>query len=171
MWPEYKSGGWPEYCANVKFDMDELSDIMPELEQQWPSLKMPNIAFWAHEWGRHGTCAISMFPSEHDFFQAVLKLHAKLDIAAALKRSGIYPSAHTPYKAESISTAIKKAFGEYPMLHCEGDELNEVWMCISKDLSVMRCPAADKYACHGEVFIPPEDAIATSAQGNAVDVA
>jgi len=81
MWPEYKSGGWPEYCANVKFDMDELSDIMPELEQQWPSLKMPNIAFWAHEWGRHGTCAISMFPSEHDFFQAVLKLHAKLDIA------------------------------------------------------------------------------------------
>lgn len=37
-------------------------------------------SFWAHEWSKHGTCALDIFPSEYDYFKGTLDLHAKYDL-------------------------------------------------------------------------------------------
>ena len=41
----------------------------------------PDATFWEHEWAKHGTCALSMFPSEHKYFKTVLRMHHRYDLA------------------------------------------------------------------------------------------
>lgn len=51
-----------------------------ELQEEWPSVFKEDESFWAHEWSKHGTCALDIFPSELDYFKGTLDLHAKYDL-------------------------------------------------------------------------------------------
>jgi ribonuclease I len=75
--------------------------------------------FWAHEWNKHGTCALRQLPSEHAFFEAVLKLNARHDLRAALRTAGIVPSVSHAYPKHEVAAAIRNAHGVDALIHCD----------------------------------------------------
>jgi ribonuclease I len=40
----------------------------------------------AHEWNKHGTCALRELPSEHKFFKTVVNLNWKINLEVRLDR-------------------------------------------------------------------------------------
>jgi len=159
LWPEYLAGGWPEFCPSKArvphFDPDAVADLVPEMQSEWPALVMADGVFWEHEWQRHGSCALSLFGGERAYFSSTLELHKKYDIAAALREAGVKPSIlFRQYHTKDVMGALELGFGHKPQLHCVGDELNEVWMCIDKDLRPMSCPSEGPFACTGKIRIP-----------------
>merc|ERR1711934_312075 len=66
LWPQ-----WAESCTSEKFDPSQISDLMDDLKQNWPSCEGSAESFWSHEWGKHGTCS-SM--SQHAYFSEALSL-------------------------------------------------------------------------------------------------
>lgn len=61
---------------------DKIDDLKDQLDEVWPSYMDDKDSdnFWAHEWNKHGTCALAEFHSEHRFFKTVLKLHQRYDL-------------------------------------------------------------------------------------------
>ena len=59
LWPNRLSGGWPQYCTKEQFDPNEIRDLIPEMDKDWPNLMQdrPHYDFWTHEYEKHGTCA------------------------------------------------------------------------------------------------------------------
>ncbi|MEW5305914.1 MAG: hypothetical protein WDW38_009843 [Sanguina aurantia] len=161
LWPNYAAGGWPQDCnANMRFDESKLDDILPELQEEWPSVFKEDESFWAHEWSKHGTCALDIFPSELDYFKGTLDLHAKYDLQGVFSAAGITPSWTKTYRASDLQSAVEDAYGIVPQLHCVNGRLNEIWMCVGKDLSVIDCPSGPSLsalsgASCSDVIIPP----------------
>jgi ribonuclease T2 len=84
LWPNYDDGTWPQFCdSDYKFDEDKLDDLMDQLDEEWPSVFDSDETFWDHEWSKHGTCALNIFPTEHSYFKHVLKLHWRYDLAVS----------------------------------------------------------------------------------------
>eukprot|EP00884_Botryococcus_braunii_P004131 jgi/Botrbrau1/13719/Bobra.250_2s0014.1 len=145
LWPQYSSGGWPEYCDDSqRFDAKAVEDLLPSMREDWPSFAQGGFGFWAHEWQRHGTCAFPYVKSQHEYFSRILALHKKMDVLAALKTSGITVSESQEYNMSDLAKAIRRAFNASPMFHCNPSkaELTEVVQCISKDFEVIDCPTS-----------------------------
>ncbi len=82
LWPQRRDGTWPEFCVpGDELDVDEISDLVPDLEKAWPSWFSDDETFWNHEWTRHGTCAEKVVRGhQHQYFATVLHLHQQLNI-------------------------------------------------------------------------------------------
>jgi hypothetical protein len=99
LWPNYKDGTWPQFCdSDRKFDVDKVSDLRHELQEQWPSVTDDDEwdsdeTFWEHEWSKHGTCSRDVLPTEHSYFKHVLDLHSRYDLAVSGGR-GERPTGH-----------------------------------------------------------------------------
>ncbi len=75
LWPQWSPGEWPEYCTREKFNLTQIEDLLPKMKKYWPSIYPgTNIAFWTHEWTRHGTCDFNKL-SQHDYFEKTLDLY------------------------------------------------------------------------------------------------
>jgi hypothetical protein len=152
LWPNYNDGTWPEFCdPQYKFDDDAVADLIPDLKESWPSDLDSNEIFWGHEWEKHGTCALSVLSSEKRYFKTTLKLHWKYDLAAALRAADITPSNSIMYPRKDIEGAIAGMFRVDPIVRCDVQgQLSEIWMCVSKDLELMECPAQAMVAFSGQ---------------------
>jgi ribonuclease T2 len=89
LWPEFDNGTWPQYChKEIPFNATAIEDLKGDLDSYWPSLMSKDFdAFWAHEWTRHGTCALKLTPGEHDYFSLVLHLREAFDAFSILNRA------------------------------------------------------------------------------------
>ena len=66
-----------ESCAGNPFSESVISTIEPQMNQFWlscPELGGKNVAFWTHEWSKHGLCTGM---EELTFFTNVLALRQK----------------------------------------------------------------------------------------------
>ncbi|GLI59989.1 hypothetical protein VaNZ11_002048, partial [Volvox africanus] len=134
LWPNYKDGTWPQFCdKDYAFDEDQISDLLNELRSEWPTVYDSYEEFWDHEWSKHGTCALDVFPTEHSYFENILELHRLYDLAAVLGRAGIVPSTETVYRTKDVANAIYNAYGVRPLVHCYEGELSEIWLCLDKE--------------------------------------
>jgi ribonuclease T2 len=141
LWAQYYDHGWPQNCdpSNV-FSESEVSDLLPDMNVRWPSImgEMDGDDFWTHEWSRHGTCATSVFPTQHDFFSATLSLRDKYDVEGILSASGITPGG--TYNTRDVSDAVVATTGYAPAITCKNSDLWEIWICLDKSLSPVECP-------------------------------
>lgn len=67
----------------------QIADLEGELDKEWSSLNCPSSngrKFWAHEWERHGSCALNL--DEHGYFNSTLALKRRIDILGALEAAG-----------------------------------------------------------------------------------
>jgi ribonuclease I len=62
LWPEYSSGGWPQWCNPLRyheFNETVITPLRPKLNMYWyscPEWNISSYTFWKHEWKKHGTC-------------------------------------------------------------------------------------------------------------------
>jgi len=87
LWAQYNETSYPSFCRDVEFDLNNLTDILPELEKYWYSNKASvedgdsekrsfDEEFWKHEYEKHGSCVFAPM-NEHDYFAKTLYLYYK----------------------------------------------------------------------------------------------
>ncbi|GLJ26157.1 hypothetical protein SUGI_0501560 [Cryptomeria japonica] len=163
LWPNMEDGSWPQYCSpHSHFDFSQVADLEGELEKEWASLQCPSNnghKFWAHEWERHGSCALNL--KEHDYFNSTLALKKQMDILGVLEATGILPNGEE-YSSDEILETIGEAIGAVPEIRCNRDlegreQLLDVFVCINKyDAStVIPCPTEPHNRCSPKIIFPP----------------
>jgi ribonuclease T2 len=144
LWPQLADGGHPSTCATPN-RLDESARSLGA--RIYPS---PRLA--AHEWTTHGTCS-GMTAS--DYFQAADAARNHVHLPSMLT-----PGSHTvEATAAEISSAVRDAnpglTNRSVTLTCAGNELSEVRICLSRDLSPTPCETGVRTSCgSGPLRIP-----------------
>ncbi|KAL6846765.1 hypothetical protein ACP4OV_024213 [Aristida adscensionis] len=144
VWPSYAKGYGPTCCNHQDFDMAKISNLTTELDKYWPSLycSSPSLcsgghgSLWAHEWEKHGTCAYPVIQDEYSYFSTALQMYSTYIVTAMLE-SKISIGADDgggKYPVTQLVATIKGSFGASPLLICDGESLQELRLCFSKDL-------------------------------------
>jgi len=136
LWPQYKSGGYPQNCATPN-QLDESA-------RSFGKTVFPSEKLVSHEWERHGTC--SGLPAQ-DYFKTADTAHQSIHIPPQLE-----PGTHTvKMTASAISKALRDAnpalTNSAVAVVCAGPELQEVRVCMTRDLKPMPCGTGVKTSC------------------------
>jgi ribonuclease T2 len=144
LWPQYERG-FPEFCQvpaprlnrNI---VSEMLDLMPA----------PNLIF--HEWDRHGTCS-GLSPNA--YFETIRKARAVVKIPPQYLD---LPSALTVTPEEVETAFIKANPGLKPegiSISCGSRRLDEVRICMSRDLQFRGCEEIARRTCRRDKLIMP----------------
>nr|XP_004297299.2 PREDICTED: extracellular ribonuclease LE-like [Fragaria vesca subsp. vesca] len=162
LWPNYKDGSYPSNCdPNNPFDQSQISDLISSMQEEWPTLACPSssgIAFWTHEWEKHGTCSETAI-NQHSYFAAALDLKKKANLLQALQSTGIKPNGES-YTLADIKAALKNAIGYTPYIECNVDEsgnsqLYQVYLCVDTNGSdLIECPIFPHGKCGSSIEFP-----------------
>ncbi|KAG6551919.1 hypothetical protein Mapa_006536 [Marchantia paleacea] len=162
LWPNYYDGTWPQDCdASQPFDLSQVQDLVPQLNEFWGSLSCPSsdsTTFWKHEWEKHGTCSGL---TQHEYFASSLALLQSMNLGAALKSANIVPSASATYSVTKIQSALAGAIENYtPGIECNtaksgNNQLYQVYVCVDKDAATLiPCPVYPNGKCSASVYWP-----------------
>jgi ribonuclease T2 len=144
LWPQYERG-FPEFCQvpaprlnrNI---VSEMLDLMPA----------PNLIF--HEWDRHGTCS-GLSPNA--YFETIRKARAVVKIPPEYLD---LPSALMVTPEEVGEAFVKANPGLKPegiSISCGSRRLNEVRICMSRDLQFRGCEEVARRSCRRDKLIMP----------------
>ncbi len=144
MWPQYEKG-FPEFCQvpsprlprNI---VSSMLDLMPS----------PRLVF--HEWDRHGTCSGL---SSGAFFDTVRKARAVVKIPPQFidLRS---PLTVTPDEVEDAFVKANPGLTRDGIaVTCGGRRLDEVRICLSRDLKFRDCPETNGRSCRRDRLVMP----------------
>jgi ribonuclease T2 len=155
LWPQYERG-FPEFCQNPAPRLDR--NVISSMIDLMPS---PRLIF--REWDRHGVC--SGLPARA-YFETVRKARAMvkiptdyLDLAQSKTVS--------PAEVEDAFVAANPGLPHDGIaVGCDAKRLNEVRICLTKDLKFRGCEEVDKRACQREqVLMPPVQSSGVAAGG------
>lgn len=136
LWPQYERG-FPRACGAERF--------VPRSALEEAEGVFPDEGLARHQWRQHGTCT-GLSPSA--YFRAVRQARDKVRIPE--------PLAGLDRDAETTPRSLERAFGdvnpglrpEMMSVQCRGGALQEVRICLTRDLRDFRaCPEVDRRAC------------------------
>lgn len=162
LWPQYSSGGYPQSCDPFdKFSTSNLEQqLLNQMACEWVSYTGTNSGFWSYEWSKHGTCALSLFPTQQEYFDAAITLNNEFEVTQALESSGINPSTASSVPVSQLTSAFQNAWGVTPVVTCQSGALSEVWLCLDLDLNAVACPSNLRYSkCSTSASFPEGNAV------------
>lgn len=172
LWPTLRGDKPALNCMKLlKLNIRETIDpIRGRMQSEWPSLKCGtcdnagNNRFWTHEWQKHGTCWMLLFPRGRpiSYFNKAHSLNERVNLLRALKNKRIYPS-HTQYNFIQIHDAFKASIngvtsGYEVQIKCNDRNqlLSEVYICVDLQFQFMNCPGNWSIGCgQRPVVFPP----------------
>ena len=144
LWPQYEKG-FPEFCQNPAPRLDR--NIVSSMLDMMPS---PRLIF--HEWDRHGVCA--GLPAR-GYFDTVRKARATVKIPPDYLDLA-EPKTVSPKEVEEAFVAANPGLThEAIAIGCDAKRLNEVRICLSKDLKFRNCAEVDRRACRRDQVVMP----------------
>jgi ribonuclease T2 len=144
LWPQYERG-FPAFCQVpaprlYRGIVEGMLDLMPS----------PRLVF--HEWDRHGTCSGL---SANAFFETVRKARAVVKIPPNYleldKSVMVTPDEVAEAFVKANSGLSRAAFA----VTCDRKRIEEVWVCLGKDLSFHDCPEVTRRACKRDKIAMP----------------
>ena len=144
MWPQYEKG-FPEFCQVpsprlARNTISSMLDLMPS----------PRLVY--HEWDRHGTCSGL---SAGAFFDTVRKARAVVKIPPQYidLRS---PLTVTPDEVEDAFVKANPGLTRDGIaVTCGGRRLDEVRICLSRDLQFRDCAETNGRSCRRDRLVMP----------------
>jgi ribonuclease T2 len=138
LWPQFQAGGYPQSCSTSnRLDADARAFA----DRIYPSEKLV-----AHEWDRHGTCSGL---SAMDYFKAADAARNAIRIPESLQPG----TRVTNLAAADISSQLRDAnpalTNRSLAIVCNGSELQEIRVCLSKDLKPVSCGSDVHTQCRG----------------------
>lgn len=144
LWPQYEKG-YPEFCQVPSPRLNRgivssMLDLMPS----------PQLIF--HEWDRHGTC--SGLPAKA-YFDNIRRARAVVKIPEQ------YLELSQPLEVapNDVQTAFINAnpglSPEGIVIDCHTRRLDEVRICLSKELGFRACSEADRRTCRRDKLVMP----------------
>jgi ribonuclease I len=168
LWPSriIDAASYPCTCSRESFDWDQVSPLESRLNKYWPSLKDSNYqSFWAHEWGKHGTCSRPYLKTQYDYFNTTLILRKRNNPGVFLK--DFLPSFDTGYSFDELNSKFPRT----TILSChnvgtEEQTLESVTLCMTASSQSVQfdCPdqvfSTTRTLCNPEfpIYILPTDA-------------
>jgi ribonuclease T2 len=136
LWPQFNVG-WPSYCksparAPSRRDTNAMTDVMGSGGLAW------------HQWNKHGTCSGL---SSHDFFQLSRDAYAKIDrprVFRAMEKTYRVPASLI---TEAFLETNPKMSRQNMQVTCKKDAIQEVRICLDKDLEFTRCTFPVNNSC------------------------
>ena len=160
LWPQYDRG-FPEYCQvpaprlnrNI---VSSMLDLMPS----------PRLIF--HEWDRHGTCSGL---NARAYFDNVRRARAVVKIPEAYVDVRSYLTV-TPDDVEDAFVKANPGMTRAGVsVACDSRRLNEIRICMGKDLKFRDCEESERRACRRDKLVMPPVRRATERQaGTSVTV-
>ncbi|MHA7970584.1 ribonuclease T2 family protein [Rhizobium sp. CAU 1783] len=146
LWPQYERG-YPEECPT-----DEPKRVAESLGRQMFDI-MPSMGLIGHEWRKHGTCSGL---SQRDYFSVTRAAFERIALPASLQ-SARKETRVAPEALEQQFTAANPGLtGRGMAVTCEGGKLEEVQICLTRDLTFRACPEIDRNGCRQRsISIPP----------------
>jgi ribonuclease T2 len=145
LWPQYEKG-FPQFCQIPPPRLDR--NIVSSMLDMMPS---PRLVF--HEWDRHGTCSGL---SPRAYFETIRKARAVVKIPEEYLE---LKSAREVTRDELEEAFVKANPGlsrSAIAVTCDSRRLNEVRICLSKELRFRHCGDIDQRACrHDKLVMPP----------------
>jgi len=145
LWPQYEKD-WPEFCAvgpePDRILVDKMLDIMPA------------HGLIRHEWRKHGTCDGG---NARQYLDRVRWAYQQVRIPDEYKQ----PLKHVNIRPEVLKQKIVQANSPAPAssfaVLCDGRFLDEVRVCLDKDLRFRACGRDVRDTCRGnaEIIMQP----------------
>jgi len=144
LWPQYEKG-FPEFCQNPAPQLDR--GIVPSMLDLMPATRLIY-----HEWEKHGVC--SGLPAR-GYFETVRKARAAVKVPGEF----IEPKTALNVTPDEIEEAFVKANPGLSRagiaVTCGSTRLNEVRICLSRDLKFRDCGDVDRRACRRDKLVMP----------------
>lgn len=148
LWPQNETG-YPEFCSSGGAERvpDSLGRSLFDI--------MPGMGLIGHEWRKHGTCSGL---SQQDYFRVTRMAYERINIPVALKNGQVSTRLGIE-QIESMLAAANPELGKRGIaVTCDDGKLDEIRICLSKDLAFRDCPEVDRNACRlKSVDLPPID--------------
>ncbi len=137
LWPQNESG-YPEFCRSGE------PDRVPETIGSTMFDVMPSMGLIGHQWRKHGSCSGL---SQKDYFSAT-----RAAFEAVKLPEGIAAGAQgANLSADDIETAFTDANPGMSRrgisISCDGKRLEEVRICLNRDMTFRDCPELDRRGC------------------------
>ena len=146
LWPQFDKG-YPEYCPTRESDRvpDRLGRSVMDIT--------PSMGLIGHMWRKHGTCSGL---DQADYFRVVRAARETITVPDRFddnaERQTMSPDA---VEAAFIRTNPGLARDAIATV-CQGGQLREVRICLTKSLGFRSCPEVNRSACRaGSVSVPP----------------
>lgn len=137
LWPQNENG-YPEFCTSGEPDRvpDAIGRAMFDI--------MPSMGLIGHQWRKHGSCSGL---SQKDYFSATRAAFEAVRLPEKIA-SGAQGA---PLSADAIETAFTDANPGMSKrgisISCDGKRLEEVRICLNKDMTFRDCPELDRKGC------------------------
>ena len=148
LWPQNERG-YPEYCSTRE------SDRVPESLGRTVLDIIPSMGLIGHQWRKHGTCSGL---AQQDYFATLRRAYERVKVPAFLKRRSTEMRI-LPNELERQFIATNPGLSPAGIaVTCEADKLEEVRICLTRDLDFRPCPEVDRGGCRRPaIAVPPID--------------
>lgn len=137
LWPQNETG-YPEFCGGDK------NERVPESLGRTMFDIMPSMGLIGHQWRKHGTCSGL---SQQAYFEITRAAYERIALPAAIS-SGNQSTRLSADAIESAFTAANPGMTKQGIaISCDGPRMDEVRICLNKDLSFRSCPEVDRKGC------------------------
>jgi ribonuclease T2 len=145
LWPQYERG-YPEYCRSSMSDRVSSSATGAIYDI------MPSIGLIRYQWRKHGICAGL---SQADYFTLTRLAFEKISIPdeyAAPDRV----LTRNPAAIEAAFISANRGLSPRGIaVTCDKGHLDEVRICLTKDLEFRACPEVDRSGCRASRIAVP----------------
>lgn len=144
LWPQYERG-FPEFCQNPPPRLDRnivssMLDLMPA----------PRLIF--HQWDKHGVCSGL---NARAYFETIRRARAQVKIPDPFLELE-KPITVTPDEVEDEFVKANAGMArEGIAVTCDSRRLQEVRICLSRDLKFRDCAEIDRRACRRDRLLMP----------------
>ncbi len=136
LWPQFERG-YPEFCGMGPSQLPDrtlrgMLDIMPDR------------GLVRHQWSKHGRCSGL---SPQSYFDAVRRAAGQVAVPVALRDVG----QRRQVDPDAVERAFRQANPGLPAegiaVTCDRGRLEEVRICMTRELGFRRCPEVDRRSC------------------------
>ena len=141
LWPQNERG-YPEFCASAEPERvpDALGRSMFDI--------MPSMGLIGHQWRKHGACSGL---TQKDYFAETRAAYQAVKLPREIA-SGERSVTLSTEAVESAFIAANPGMSKQGIaISCDSQKLEEVRICLNKDLSFRDCREVDRQGCRANV--------------------
>lgn len=144
-WPQFVDG-YPQFCGSSEPDRvpDELARRQLDL--------LPSVGLIGHQWRKHGTCSSL---SQRDYFAKLRAAWTQLRLPADLADSSRQKTLSTDQIVSELTSANPGLTTTAIDVTCDGQRLDEIRICMNKDLSYRECSGENRRVCRRDRLVLP----------------
>jgi ribonuclease T2 len=146
LWPQYEKG-YPDFCRTSEPERvpRALGETMFDI--------MPSMGLIGHQWRKHGSCSGL---DQRAYFEKTRQAFERVKLPADLS-SGRQAISHSAAEIEQTFIDANPGLGRSGIAaSCEGRQLEEIRICLTKDLAFRDCAEVDRRGCSiSQVTLPP----------------